>query len=1344
MKRQLVLLGILWPFVVATGLGAAGSAPADQATPVISEFLASNGRGNPPAEGDLRDDDGDSSDWIELHNPTAQPFDLGGWYLTDDAGKPARWQFPSPTVLAPNGYLLVFASDKNRTSGELHTNFKLAAAGGYLALVLPDGRTVAFDYGPSYPPQRMNISYGLAPHGVQYFAVPTPGRPNTLASIDVAAGPRFSHEHGLYDDPFTLTLFCDTPGAAIRYTTDGKPPTETSGQVYTVPLLIQTTLCIRAAAFKSDWLASQVETRTFVFTTDVERQPSKPPGFPTVWGSTLADYEIDPEIMGELAPGQFVQALQSLPTMSVVMDANDLFGAAGIYVNWSRSGDAWERPCSVEWIGPEGSDGFQVDCGIRIHGGAGRREPKKSFRLQFTSVYGPGKLQYPLFGPGAADRFDQLVLRGGFNDAYAFILGSEHAQFIRDEFVRRLQLALGHPSPHGTFVHLYINGLYWGLYNPIERPESSFAATYFGGDKEDWDALAAGRPVDGSTTTTWNAMINLVRQGMMSNANYQRLQGNNPDGTRNPQYVNYLDLDNYIDYLLVNFLIGNRDWPQRSNWYAAMNRVEPTGWKSFSWDAEHSMGIDSSLTADVTSISDSLGEPYARLRVNPEFCLRFADRVHRAFGNGGPFHVDPANPLWDRGHPERNRPAALYVALADEVEPAMVAESARWGDNKGIAVCRIDDWRRERDWVLNTYLPQRPGIVLDQLRNVGLYPTIDPPTFQVDGVSQQGGVIPPNGLLTMTAASGATIYYTTDGSDPRTPGYVSGDSKTVTLVPENAPKRVLVPSMANGGNLLANFSGGFEVTYYQAKGTVDSLAAAEAVITNASLRMSTAKQQARVINYSNGGSSGHFDADRPWPGTTAQADVDDFVILVTGKVMIVEADNWTFGVNSDNGFGLTLSRRGKTHSSSYPGPRSVGDTLAVFNIAEAGLHDLRLVFYGRGGGGLELFAAQGSFAAFSAADFQLVGDILSSNPPGEDGTLWLTSGFADAAWRLGTGSVGFERDRGPETLFQIDVGAEMYNVNGSCYIRIPFTLAHASYSSLMLRMRYNDGFIAYLNGTEVARRNFTGDPQWNSVAGIADPSDAAQVQAAIDISGSIGLLRPGVNLLAVHGLNTSFDSPDFLISVELVAGELSQGSVSPTALPYVGPLSLKQGTQIKARAFQGTWSALNEAVFVAASVAHGLRISEIMYHPPDIGNPGDPNTEFIELTNIANQSINLNLVRFTDGIGYTFPSFELPAGGYCLVVKDITAFQAKYGSKLPVVGEYAGSLDNGGEHIELVDAAGQVIQGFAYDDSWFKSTDGSGYSLTVKDPRATDTSSLNDKAAWQASTRKGGSPGTGD
>jgi hypothetical protein len=138
-----------------------------------------------------------------------------------------------------------------------------------------------------------------------------------------------------------------------------------------------------------------------------------------------------------------------------------------------------------------------------------------------------------------------------------------------------------------------------------------------------------------------------------------------------------------------------------------------------------------------------------------------------------------------------------------------------------------------------------------------------------------------------------------------------------------------------------------------------------------------------------------------------------------------------------------------------------------------------------------------------------------------------------------------------------------------------------------------------------------------------------------------------------------------------------------------------------------------------------------MYHPLDTGQPGDPNTEYLELTNISGQSINLNLVRFTRGIDYAFPSFELPPGGYCLIVKDLAAFEARYGPTLPVVGEYAGNLSNGGEKIELVDAAGIDIQSFTYRDNWFKTTDGLGLALAVRDPAAADAAALNDQDVWE-------------
>jgi hypothetical protein len=253
-------------------------------------------------------------------------------------------------------------------------------------------------------------------------------------------------------------------------------------------------------------------------------------------------------------------------------------------------------------------------------------------------------------------------------------------------------------------------------------------------------------------------------------------------------------------------------------------------------------------------------------------------------------------------------------------------------------------------------------------------------------------------------ASAHPVYYTTDGSDPRLPAGASASDTLVTLLTEDAPKRVLVPSVSNGGNQLGNAPAAFTVTYYKASGTVDNLAAAEQVIADPRQRLHTVTEQAAVINYFNTGSPGQFDNDRPFPGTQMNVDVEDFVILVTGKVLIPSAGEWTFGVNSDDGFGLTLTRGGRTYTMSYPDPRGPGDTLEVFNITQAGQYDLRLVFYERGGGSeLELFAAPGRRTSFSATHFRLVGDIARGGLQVGEGNVWFTDYFDDASWTAGTG-----------------------------------------------------------------------------------------------------------------------------------------------------------------------------------------------------------------------------------------------------------------------------------------------------------------------------------------------------
>jgi hypothetical protein len=202
------------------------------------------------------------------------------------------------------------------------------------------------------------------------------------------------------------------------------------------------------------------------------------------------------------------------------------------------------------------------------------------------------------------------------------------------------------------------------------------------------------------------------------------------------------------------------------------------------------------------------------------------------------------------------------------------------------------------------------------------------------------------------------------------------------------------------------------------------------------------------------------------------------------------------------------------------------------------------------------------------------------------------------------------------------------------------------------------------------------------------------------------------------------------------------GSIVGTA--YSSPITLNASVQVKARIKNGTaWSALNEAIFAVGPVAENLRVTEIMYHPEDTGDPNDPNTEFIELKNIGTSAINLNLVRFTNGVEFTFPNMSLDAGQYVLVVKDQAAFEDKYDTTgLNIAaGEYIGSLSNGGEEIHLKDAVGTKILEFTYQDGWYPITDGNDFTLNIINPANPDVNSWDEEESWQASNVKGGSPG---
>jgi hypothetical protein len=597
----------------------------------------------------------------------------------------------------------------------------------------------------------------------RYFAQPTPGALNAAGSLGLVADTKFSVDRGFFDVPFTVAITTATAGAEIRYTTNGSAPSATSGTLYTGPILISRTMVLRAIATKPGWTPSNVDTHTYVFLGGIVAQSHQSvtnAGYPNTWANVAADYAMDPRITVTNAT-QMVPSLRSLPSMFISTSISNLFDSArGIYSFPESHGVAWERPASIEMVDTNGITEFQEDCGLRIQGGFFRGAnvtQKHSLRVLFKGIYGAGKLRHDLFKTDDAVReFDGFILRAGANDGYAWNEARDTEQFTRDQFGRELHGAMGHPSPHGLFVHLYLNGVYWGLYNLVERANEDFSASYFGGDPLEWDANNAG-DVKSGDLNAWNSLTSQAATATTLAA-YQRLQGNNPDGSRNAAFPVLLDRLNYIDYMIANIWGGNWDWPNKNFWFGRLRATNSTGFKFYMWDFENTMGNNRarspvSMVSPRAGIENTwVGIPHWSLRNHLEYRIDFADRVQRYFFSGGLLTPEVLT----------NR----YRALADWVELSIYAETARWGDDNLNPPQDIDDWRREREWILGTYLPQRSAVVLQQFRSAGLYPNLGAPVF-----SQLGGSVPDGYPLELSHTNaGGVIYFTTDGGDPRLRG----------------------------------------------------------------------------------------------------------------------------------------------------------------------------------------------------------------------------------------------------------------------------------------------------------------------------------------------------------------------------------------------------------------------------------------------------------------------------------------------------------------------------------------------------------------------------------------------
>ena len=547
-----------------------------------------------------------------------------------------------------------------------------------------------------------------------------------LTTICAWAQPSFDQPHGLYTGS-SITVSINPADANIRYTLDGSTPTAASPR-YTKPLTLNKTTILRAVEVIGDSL-SPVTTASYIFTSSVLSQPDNPAGYPDtwgeycqIWGTAIADYGMDPEMTGnQRLATKIEKGLSDLPILSIVSDKDNFFShendeeTGGIYIFTGppvgdATGHGWTRPASVELIGGPQKHDMSTTCGIRLHGGHGRlaeKNPKHSFRLVFKEKYGPKTLQYPVFGSDEPSKFDQLVVRCHFGNAWQHWGESNRtkAQYSRDVWARRMQRRISGLGVNALYVHLFINGMYWGLYNIAERVDEQFGKDHLGGKKSDIDVVKieedGGNHLEAAegTLDVWNQMVKAVAD-LPGDAPLQQLD-------------TLLDVDAFIDYMLINQYGGNTDWDHH-NWYAIRRHNNDStvsrGFRFLCWDSEI---IFESARENILAVNNGNSFPtgiFHNLLRNDNFARRYLRRAKELLADDGLLGQQSVVEVWD--------------SLYNTISGAIYAEAARWGDyrrdvhpwqSRGQLYTVDDHYMTERNRLLTQYFPYRSDYVLEDI-----------------------------------------------------------------------------------------------------------------------------------------------------------------------------------------------------------------------------------------------------------------------------------------------------------------------------------------------------------------------------------------------------------------------------------------------------------------------------------------------------------------------------------------------------------------------------------------------------------------------------------------------------
>ena len=699
---------------------------------MISEFMADNHK-------TLHDEDGASSDWIELLNAGATSVNLEGWFLTDDSANLTLWRFPRVSLL-PGTYMIVFASQKDRTNpaAPLHTSFKLAKEGGYLALVDPATNVVSA-FAP-YLAQYTDVSYGRDrsdPTLLAYFPTPTPGAPNTTGGPGFAPQVSFSIPGGTFRTPFALTLITSDTNAVIHYTLDRTAPTASS-PTYTNSLQISNTVEVRAASFVPGLLPGPPHSETYLALA----------GNTLSWSSDLP-----------------VVVIHNFGQRSIPVSTRQ-FASLSVFEPGLGRTSLTNQPT------------FMTRAGINIRGSSTQGQAKSNLRVEFWDEFDDPQ-NAPFLGLPSD------------NDWILYAPDNYEPVLIHNPFMHELSRRIGRYSSRTRLVEVFLNtaggpiasGNYFGVYVLEEKikiskdrvdidhlePENNTPPADTGGYLMSIDRYIPG---EGQIYAAWQGINALdpkwddlqlpQRADQWGYINdYLNQFGNALYG---PDYLNpttgyraYVDVDAWIDHHILNTLAFNVDALRLSAYFYKPREGKLTFGPL--WDFDRSLdstdGRDSNPRVWQSRVPDFGTDMFHypwwdQMFTDPDFWQSWIDRWQQLRTN-----QFALTNLW-----------GLVDNLTGQLREAERREIVKW---PGFTTPRGGSYQGEINFMKN-WLSNRVNF-------------IDTNFLTAPVMSLAGGVVPQGTTVSLSAPVGASIYYTLDGSDPR----LSGGSVAPTAQLYNSP-----------------------------------------------------------------------------------------------------------------------------------------------------------------------------------------------------------------------------------------------------------------------------------------------------------------------------------------------------------------------------------------------------------------------------------------------------------------------------------------------------------------------------------------------------------------------------